>query len=133
MSRVYRGPKKMLLCIDDSELILEYERRLFEESGYIVVAVESARLGLRLAGSFAFDAVLLDYRMPEMNGHDVAAEIRRLRPDTRVVIVSGCEIPAETTRLVDAVVPKHKAARDLLQTVERLCGFGDSMRNEMEM
>ncbi len=123
----------MLLCIDDSQLILEYERRLFEESGYIVVAVESPRRGLRLARSFAFDAVLLDYRMPEMNGHDVAAEIRRLRPDTRVIMVSGCEIPAETSRLVDAFVPKHKAGRDLLPTVDRLCGFDDAMQKETEM
>jgi CheY-like chemotaxis protein len=113
----------MLLCVDDSRAILDYERELFEESGYIVVAVESARRGLRLATSFAFDAVLLDYHMPEMTGHDLASEIRRLRPDTRVVMVSGGEIPEETSRLVDAVVPKDEASRRLLPTVDRLCGL----------
>lgn len=123
MSRMYRGPQKMLLCVDDSPMILEFERRLFEQSGYIVVTVDSARRGLRLAMSFSFDAVLLDYHMPEMNGHDVPSEIRRLRPETRVVMVSGGVVPEETTRMVDAVVPKGDARRELLPTVDRLCGL----------
>jgi CheY-like chemotaxis protein len=123
MSRMYHGPQKMLLWVDDSLMILEFERRLFEQSGYIVVAVDSARRGLMLATSYSFDAVLLDYHMPEMNGHDVASEIRRLRPKTRVVMVSGGVVPEETTRLVDAVVPKDEASRELLPTVDRLCGL----------
>lgn len=121
MSRRYQGTQKMLLCIDDSQAILDYERRIFEQSGYVVVTEASARRGLRLATSFSFDAVLLDYSMPEMNGHDLAYEIRRLRPETPVVMVSGSDIPEETRRLVDAVVPKDEANRELLPTVARLC------------
>lgn len=121
MARQYRGPGRMLLCIDDSQAILEYERSLFERSGYIVVTSVSARHGLHLARMSRFDAVLLDYQMPEMNGHQVALEIRRLRPDTVVVMVSGSEIPDETYRLVDAVVPKNEAITKLLPTVTRLC------------
>jgi CheY-like chemotaxis protein len=121
MSRVYRGPEKLLLCVDDSQAILDYERRIFEQSGYMVVTEASALRGLRLATLFEFDAVLLDYHMPEMNGHELACEIRRLRPNTPVVMVSGSEIPEETRRLVDAVVPKDAVKRELLPTVTRLC------------
>jgi CheY-like chemotaxis protein len=121
MSRAYDGPRKMLLCIDDSQAILNYERRLLERSGYVVVTEASARQGLRLATKFSFDAVLLDYQMPEMNGHQVAREMRRLRPDTPVVMFSSSEIPEETRQLVDAVVPKTEAPRELLPTVTRLC------------
>jgi len=59
--------------------------------------------------------------MPEMNGHDLAYEIRRLRSDTAVVMVSGSEIPEQTRQLVDAVVPKDEAARELLPAVARVC------------
>ena len=111
----------MLLCIDDSQAILDYERRILERSGYIVVTEASARRGLSLATIFSFDAVLLDYHMPEMNGHQVAYEMRRLRPDTPVVMFSGSEIPEETRQLVDAVVPKAEAPNTLLPTVTRLC------------
>jgi CheY-like chemotaxis protein len=121
MSRSYRGIEKILLCIDDSQAILDYEKRILERSGYFVVTALSARRGLRLATSFSFDAVLLDYHMPEMNGHDLASEIRRLRPETPVVMVSGGDIPEETRRLVDAVVSKEEAARELLPTVSRVC------------
>ena len=121
MSRSYRGTDKIVLCIDDSQAILEYEKRILERSGYFVVTAVSARRGLRLATSFSFDAVLLDYHMPEMNGHDLAREIRRLRPETPVVMVSGAEIPEATRRLVDAVVSKDEAARELLPTVSRVC------------
>jgi CheY-like chemotaxis protein len=112
----------MLLCIDDSPAILEYERSLFERSGYIVVTATSARQGLKLATMYRFDAVLLDYHMPEMNGHELALEIKRIRPESSVVVFSGSEIPEDTYKLVDAVVPKTEAIRELLSTVTRLCG-----------
>jgi CheY-like chemotaxis protein len=121
MSRMYAGPGKMLLCIDNNQEIMDHQKRIFEQSGYIVVTVGSAREGLRLATLFKFDAVLLEYQMGEMNGHDLAYEIRRFRPDTPVVIVSGGEIPEATRRMVDAVVTKEEAGSELLSTVVRLC------------
>jgi CheY-like chemotaxis protein len=120
MAQAYRGPRRVLLCVDDSSAILNYERALFEMSGYIVVTAESSREGLRLAKNHQFDAVLLDYSMPEMNGHQLALEIRRIRPETPVVTFSGSEIPEETHRLVDAVVQKSGTSGELLPAVERL-------------
>jgi CheY-like chemotaxis protein len=111
----------MLLCIDDSPSILEYEKRIFEQSGFVVVTATSALRGLKLVTAFSFDAVLVDYRMPEMDGDQLAREIRQLRPLTPVVMVSGSDIPEETRRLVDAFVPKSEASRELLSTVTRLC------------
>src|SRR5260370_40827506 len=81
MTTAYDGQRKMLLCIDDSQAMLNYERRILERSGYIVVTEPSARRGLRLATIFRFDAVLLDCPMPEIGGHQVAHEMRRPRPD----------------------------------------------------
>jgi CheY-like chemotaxis protein len=121
MSQAYQGRQKMLLCIDDSPSILEYEKRIFEQSGFVVVTATSALRGLSLVSAFCFDAVLLDYQMPEMDGHQLAHEIRQIRPQTPVVMVSGSDIPEETRRLVDAFVPKSEASRELLPTVTRLC------------
>ena len=121
MARKFRGRQRMLLCIDDSGAILEYEKSLFEKSGYIVVTTSSPLEGLRLARLFTFDAVLLDYQMPQMNGHEVALALRLLQPAMPVVIFSGSEIPAETYKLVDAVIPKTGSGRELLPAVTRLC------------
>ncbi len=123
MARRFRGQEKMLLCIDDSQSMLQYERTLFEKSGYIVITTSSAQRGLRLATIFNFDAVLLDYQLRDMDGHQVALALRRLTPGTPVVMFSSSDIPDETYKLVDAVIPKNASTRDLLPTVARLCDF----------
>jgi CheY-like chemotaxis protein len=97
MARAFPGQEKMLLCIDDSESILQFEKSLFEKSGYIVVTAPSARQGLRLASIFNFDAVLLDYQMPDMNGHEVALALRRLKPETLVVMFSVAKFRTRLT------------------------------------
>jgi len=121
MARKFRGPEKMLLCIDVSESILQYEKALFERSGYIVITASSAQHGLRLASIFDFDAVLLDYQMPDMDGHQIALALRRLKPETPVILFSGGEVPDETCKIVDAVVARTGSIRELLPTVTRLC------------
>jgi CheY-like chemotaxis protein len=68
------------------------------------------------------DAVLLDYEMPGMNGHELAAEIKRVRPDLRVILLSGGEVPTQALLLVDAFVPKLETSRQLLPMIEELCG-----------
>ena len=67
------------------------------------------------------DAVVLDYQMPEMNGHEVAAAIKKCRPEVLIVMFSASEIPEATFKLADAVVPKTDPIGQLLQTVTQLC------------
>lgn len=121
MGQAYRGPKRTILCIDDDSSILRYERSLLERSGYTVLTTISAHQGLALVMKFQLDAVVLDYQMPEMSGHEVAARIKKLRPEIRIVMFSASEIPEETLKLADAVVFKTDAIRDLLPTVSQLC------------
>jgi CheY-like chemotaxis protein len=122
MSEEYRPPKRTVLCIDDDRAILRYEKALLERSGYNVLTTGSAEKGLAIAMVLhQLDAVVLDYHMPEMSGHKVAAAIKRSRPETLIVMFSASEIPEETVKLVDAVVLKTEAIAQLLPTVAQLC------------
>jgi CheY-like chemotaxis protein len=112
---------KSILCIDDDEAILSYEKALLERSGYSVVTAASAGEGLGLVTTCNFDAVLLDYEMPGMKGCDVAFEIKRLRPELAVILLSGSEVPKYALTLVDAFVLKLEASRALLPTIAALC------------
>ena len=67
------------------------------------------------------DAVLLDYEMPGMNGHEVASEIKRIRPELIIILLSGSDIPTQALALVDAFVPKLEASRQLLPMIAELC------------
>jgi CheY-like chemotaxis protein len=113
--------QKLILCIDDDPAILSYEKALLERSGYSVTTAASAREGLVLVTRCKFDAVLLDYEMPGMNGCNVAFEIRRVRPELAVILLSGSEVPTYALALVDAFIPKLEANRALLPTIAALC------------
>jgi len=113
--------QKLILCIDDNATILSYEKALLERSGYSVITAASAQRGLRLVTMYEFDAVLLDYKLPDMNGCDVAFEIKRIRPKLPVILLSGSEVPTYATVLVDAFILKLEASRELLPRIAELC------------
>jgi two-component system, OmpR family, response regulator CpxR len=120
LSQAYRAPNRTILCIDDDEGILRYERALLERSGYCVLTASSAQQGLKLASMYTCDAVLLDYRMRGMGGHQVALEIKRSKPELTVIFLSGSDVPMQTLNLVDAFVPKLEASRQLLPMLAEL-------------
>jgi CheY-like chemotaxis protein len=104
---------KVILCIDDDPAILRYQRAVLERNGYAVVTVASSREGLGLALRGGFDAVIVDYKMPGLDGHQVASEIRRARPDIPVIMFSGSDVPAAVLDVVSAFVPKLSVDRFL--------------------
>jgi DNA-binding response OmpR family regulator len=113
--------QKLILCIDDDAAILSYEKALLEKSGHSVITAESAQQGLGLVTTYKFDAVILDYEMPDMNGCDVAFEIKRVRPKQVVILLSGSEVPSYAQVLVDAFILKPNAIRELLPMIAALC------------
>jgi len=113
---------RTILCIDDDEAVLRYEKALLERSGYTVLTASSAQQGLRLATMCKCDAVLLDYEMPGMNGNQVALEIKRIRPELMVILLSGSDVPTQALASVDAFVPKLEASRQLLPMIAEVCG-----------
>ncbi len=116
---------KTILCIDDDHGVLGFHRALLERRGYLVLTAASARKGVQLAADFALSAVILDYHMPEMDGLEVAAEIRRIRPRVPIIMVSSdAEISEQALQAVDAFIPKDEAPRLLLPMINRICGEG---------
>jgi CheY-like chemotaxis protein len=116
---------KTILCIDDDDGMLDYQRALLERRGYKVLTAASARQGLQIAAACAIAAVIVDYHMPEMNGHEVATEIKRLTPQVPIVMLSSDEeIPEHALQVVDAFVSKNDAPGRLLPVITpkaRLC------------
>jgi CheY-like chemotaxis protein len=108
--------------MDGDIAILCYEKALLERSGYTVLTAASAQQGLRLVTMCKCDVVLLDYEMHERNGSEVAVQIKRVRPDLAVILLSGSDVPTQALALVDAFVPKLEASRQLLPTIAELCG-----------
>ncbi len=66
--------RKMVLCIDDNEDILDCENAFLEFFGYGVLIAPSGGEGLELASIYSVDVVIVDYFMPEMSGHELAID-----------------------------------------------------------
>ena len=89
----------VLLCIDDDEDILECEKSFLESFGYTVLTASSGGKGLELASVYSVDVVIVDYLMPEMNGQEVAMEMRRLKPDAAIIMLSAAvDVPEQALR-----------------------------------
>jgi DNA-binding NarL/FixJ family response regulator len=60
--------------------------------------------------------------MPEMNGDEVAIEIKRHRPEIPIVMVSSDdEISERALKVVDAFIPKGEASSRLLPVISQIC------------
>jgi len=111
----------VVLCIDDDPAILECEQRFLEAFGYRVLTALSGSRGVELASIHSVDVVIVDYCMPEMNGQDVAVEIKRLRPHAPIIMLSGAvDIPKKALKVVDAFVPKDRLGSQLLPVIVEL-------------
>ena len=112
---------KTVLCIDDSPDVLECEKAFLESCGYTVLTALSGGRGVELAAIHSVDIVIVDYFMPEMNGHEVAVEIRRLRPLAPIIMLTGAaDIPEQAVKSADAFIAKAHLASQLLPALAQL-------------
>ena len=80
-----------ILIVDDEEALREVTRRILARNGYTVLTASSGAQAIELAASHVgpIDLVLTDVIMPAMQGPTVAKEVKKLRPDIRVLFMSG--------------------------------------------
>jgi CheY-like chemotaxis protein len=76
--------------------------------------------GLELFATQPVDLVLLDYAMPEMNGGEVAATMKRIKRDVRIIFFSGASIPESDPANIDAVVENGQHPAVVLKEIEQL-------------
>lgn len=119
--------KTRILCIDDDETGLVIRKMLLESRGYDVLTAESGAEGLDMLHQYEVDTVVLDYRMPSMDGAEVARTIRDRWPNLPVVMLSGYgdDVPNDALQLVNAFVTKGGAPEQLLRVIEQSLGHRD--------
>jgi len=98
-----------VLIIDDDKIIRQSLAAYLEDHNYEVITAENGRQGLAFISSEKPDLVLLDLRMPEMDGIDVLRHGKKIMPDLPVIVISGAN------RIGDAVNALRKGAWDYLE------------------
>jgi FixJ family two-component response regulator len=81
-------PRKLVAVVDDDPRILESLRELLESAGY-EVALHASADSLLTGGVATIDCLITDVGMPVMDGFALRDQVKRLRPELPVLLISG--------------------------------------------
>ncbi|MDB5183586.1 MAG: DNA-binding response regulator VicR [Candidatus Saccharibacteria bacterium] len=117
--------KKSILIVEDEPELAEVYSTLLNQSGYKVAVAHNGKEALKTAGDHSPDLILLDLRMPVMDGVEFLKkyDLKKSHPDVKVVVFSNYDLQDEIDdayRLgADRYVLKAWASpRELLQIVQ---------------
>ena len=111
----------IVLCVDDELIGLQVRKILLERSGYRVLTAQDGLEGLEVFTKEPVEAVILDYSMPGMDGGEVAARMRQIKPQVPILLLSAyVGLPADVTSLVDLYMTKGEGPNMLLKKLSDL-------------
>jgi CheY-like chemotaxis protein len=80
--------RNRILVVDDSRYVADASARLISVCGYETRAVYGGREAIEQVHAFAPDMVLMDIGMPDLDGYEAAAQIRREPGNAKVLLVA---------------------------------------------
>ena len=93
-------PQRVLL-VDDETDYLEAMAFRMTARGMNVVTASSAQEAIEQVEKERFDAIVLDYQLPGIDGLNLLKQIRASRPDSRVILLTGYATPQKRTEAMD--------------------------------
>jgi len=109
-----------VLVIDDEDSVADVLQLGLTRFGYEAKTASRGQEGLRLFGDEAFDLVITDILMPDMDGYEVARHIRGSdRPRTPIIAISGTPWLLKND-VFDHVLPKPFTLKTLARVVKNL-------------
>lgn len=105
--------KRRVLYIDDDPRLRPVVATLLRELGQEVAVASGGAEGLSRFRAEHFDLVITDLGMPDVDGRDVAREVKQLRPNCPVIMVTGWGSSALDNAESSDVMPDHMLAKPL--------------------
>ena len=113
-----------VLIVDDDRDHAESVADILEMRGYAVALAASGEQGVGLFRASDYHVVLMDVKLPGMNGVETFAEFKRIRPSARVLMMTGFSVEELVAEAVGngalGVLQKPFAVSELLETLERV-------------
>jgi len=115
------GTQGVVLCIDDDATNLLVRKAVLQSVGYSVLTASTGVEGLGLFQRYPVAAVIVDFQMPEMNGAEVAAEMKRMRPHVPIIMLSAyTDLTPDLLRFTDAYLIKGNNPSTLFDVLATL-------------
>ena len=80
---------KTILVVDDDKSILRTFTRILQKNGYKIDSVETGKEAIEKAESRHYDLALVDMRLPDMDGTDLLAKLKKQLENTIKIIITG--------------------------------------------
>jgi PAS domain S-box-containing protein len=126
IKRPPNGSRQTILVVDDEAALTATFQRILSRHNYQVVMCDNAPTALQLIqeNPAAYDLVITDLTMPEMNGLDLARQIRAICPNLPVILASGYTSELSSENLKDAgvneLLQKPVSLPELVEMVHRV-------------
>jgi DNA-binding NtrC family response regulator len=112
-------PTNSVLIVDDEIAIRSMLQRIFRAAGFDVGCSENGVEGLKMFHESDWDVVVVDRGMPEMNGEQMAREIKGTHPNVPLILITGLPHAVTRPELFFAVLPKPFQPMELVDLVTR--------------
>ncbi len=84
------GRRLAILLVDDEDLVRSGTAEMLTELGHAVTEASDGAEALEKIGEGSgFDLLITDYKMPKMNGAELARRVRAIRPETPILLITG--------------------------------------------
>jgi len=122
-----------VLLVDDNRDLLQFLERLMAESGWELMAAESASEARKLVAKRKPNAALLDYMLPDGNGVELAQQLKQMVPNMQIIMMTGSMLPPEEEAICEEhefpVLRKPFLAADVMNQIRgRLAGHVSGAR-----
>src|SRR5579863_7928183 len=122
-----------VLLVDDNRDLLQFLERLMAESGWELMAAETASQARLMVAKQKPNAALLDYMLPDGNGVVLAQQLKQMVPNLQIIMMTGSMLPPEEEAICEEhefpVLRKPFLAADVMNQIRgRLAGRTSSAR-----
>ena len=122
---------KAILIVDDDELMRSFLATVLSEEGYRVEEARNGGEGLTHLGKADFDLVVTDLRMPDVSGLELMQEGKKVRPETRWIVITaygsiGGAVDAMKAGASDYLTKPFRNPDELRHVIERVLREADS-------
>ncbi|MCW8943128.1 MAG: response regulator [Sedimenticola sp.] len=119
------GRVRKILVVDDDSITRLFAQTILAESGAEVTQAENGSEAIDLSSKNVFDLILMDIKMPGMNGHETAQVVRQMNGNSRVPIIamtsySNLKAPeTEYGQVMNDYIRKPFVESQLLEIVDK--------------
>jgi len=100
-SEALNNCKQAVLVVDDDKSVLRTFSKVLERSGYSVDVAETGKEAMEKASKRCFDAVLIDFRLPDMDGTDLLQKAKNDFQNTTKIMITGLPSMDVGTKALD--------------------------------